>query len=101
MSGNGGDVTFQPGKGDPPGVDGSFIWLDADGGEVMRLDPDGKFRVFGVAVEQDRLVYAAFKNWLACSTAALGAGATARLFQRIVPADDESPPPFQLPGESR
>jgi hypothetical protein len=32
--------------------------------EVLRLDPNGKFFVYGKEVAEDKEVYTAFKNWL-------------------------------------
>lgn len=89
MSGAGGDVTFKPGRGNAGGPDGSFMFYLADGTEALRIDPDGTFSVMGAPVKdgpttvRDRLVYTAFKSWLAGAHADLGHNAAARFVQRL------------------
>jgi hypothetical protein len=81
--GKGGDVILRPGKGAPGGPDGSIIFLAGDGTESLRIDPGGEFYVLGESVRmpdgmekiRDRLVYTAFKSWLASCHAEMGSNA--------------------------
>jgi hypothetical protein len=57
----GGNVTFTPGKGSPPG---SFIFFLPDGSEYLRIDPDGRAFVMGQLVDRNTMVWIAFKTWL-------------------------------------
>ena len=59
--GAGGNVTFNPGNGEPPG---SLQFLLADGREMMRFDHDGKVYVRGEEVDDNREIYRHFRRWL-------------------------------------
>lgn len=86
----GGDFNFSVGKGYAGGPDGSFVWFDASGGEALRLDPDGTFSICGVPVEKDRLIFAAFKNWLASAT--LNIQGNASFTPHSIQSGDATPP---------
>lgn len=70
FEGNGGNITFKPGKGTtltklgPPVFDGSIIFLQADEKEMLRLGPDGKCYVRGEEVASNKAVFEAFVAWL-------------------------------------
>lgn len=59
----GGDVILSPGQG-RNAPDGSIIFQLNSGQEMIRLDADGKIYVRGNEVDDDPLVYIAFRDWL-------------------------------------
>lgn len=59
----GGDITFQPGPGFNAD-DGSIILKLNSGQEMIRFDPDGKVYVRGNEVDDDPLIYLAFREWV-------------------------------------
>jgi hypothetical protein len=60
-NGDGGNVTFSPGNGEPSG---SIAFLLADGREMMRFDHDGKVYVRGEQVDDNQGIYFHFRRWL-------------------------------------
>lgn len=60
-----GDLTLSSGVGTPCG---SLILQLGDEQEFMRFDPDGRVRVRGNIVANDKEVYKLFKQWLQFST---------------------------------
>jgi hypothetical protein len=72
----GGDMTFQAGKGFAGGADGEFKFLLGNGEEALRIDPNGCFWVNGEVAQTDRLVYEAFRLWVARACATLSGNST-------------------------
>jgi hypothetical protein len=64
------NFTASPGSGGEPvgdgerGPDGRLLFKLADGTEVLRFEPDGRVFVRGSLVDEDALVYGAFRAWL-------------------------------------
>jgi len=92
MTGKGGDVIFKPGAGAPPeGRDGAFVFEDAKGTEVMRIESGGKFYINGVMANApgcEPLIYAAFKIWLASCVMGMEGNASAAFFNNMDPGQD-------------
>ena len=57
----GGNVTFSPGDGKPPG---NIAFLLAGGREMLRFDHDGKVYVRGEQVDDNQEIYMHFRRWL-------------------------------------
>jgi len=66
---DGGDVRFGVGLGYGYGKPGNYIFEAPDGSEKLKISSDGCFFVDGRFVEQDRLIYEAFRFWLAQAVA--------------------------------
>jgi hypothetical protein len=76
-TGRGGNVIFQPGIGTGPGIvghefDGSIIFQTTDGVDVIRFDPDGRVRIRGEVVDNNRVVYEEIRAWFAGAHAERG-----------------------------
>lgn len=73
---DGGDVNFHAGVGAPPdGRTGSFKF-HAAGKVQLELCPDGECFVNGKQVDDDKLIFAAFKKWLTTAVVETGPGAS-------------------------
>jgi hypothetical protein len=93
--GKGGDIIFCPGRGAfpddgrPPGTDGDFVFLLADGTEFMRLRHDGVVTVRGTEVKDERHVYYWFARWVLAATARPGQGTGGGKPARFIPHGEE------------
>ncbi len=91
--GAGGNVTFSPGEGSPPGC---LRFLLADRQEMMRFNHDGKVYVRGEEVDDNREIYRHFRRWLQLALVVPGDEAALRDITAIEEKDDPNKPPMDM-----